>query len=83
MCGATHPATTAWSIETPIRNPQPSGPGFLVMCGANGIRTRDLLHGMQTRYQLRHSPKFFGRRRSDFSNITRSLGGSEIRWEVQ
>ena len=29
------------------------------------------------------APKFFGRRRSDFSNITRSLGGSEIRREVQ
>ena len=29
------------------------------------------------------APKFFGRRRSDSSNITRSLGGSEIRWEVQ
>lgn len=29
------------------------------------------------------APKFFGRRRSDSSNITRSLGGSEIRREVQ
>ena len=25
-------------------------------CGAKGIRTPDLLHAMQTRYQLRHSP---------------------------
>jgi hypothetical protein len=24
--------------------------------GAKGIRTPDLLHAMQTRYQLRHSP---------------------------
>jgi hypothetical protein len=24
--------------------------------GANEIRTRDLLHAMQTRYQLRYSP---------------------------
>lgn len=29
------------------------------------------------------APKFFGRRRSDSSNITRSLGGGEIRREVQ
>ena len=26
--------------------------------GAKGIRTPDLLHAMQTRYQLRHSPSF-------------------------
>ena len=26
--------------------------------GANEIRTRDLLHAMQTRYQLRYSPLF-------------------------
>lgn len=25
--------------------------------GANGIRTRDLFHAMEARYQLRHSPK--------------------------
>ena len=29
------------------------------------------------------APKFFGRRRSDSSSITRSLGGGEIRREVQ
>ena len=33
---------------------------FLILRGANGIRTRDLLHAMQTRYQLRHSPKSLG-----------------------
>jgi hypothetical protein len=32
--------------RTPIRK----------ICGAKGIRTPDLLHAMQTRYQLRHSP---------------------------
>jgi hypothetical protein len=26
--------------------------------GAKGIRTPDLLHAMQTRYQLRHSPSY-------------------------
>ena len=26
--------------------------------GANGIRTRDLFHAMEARYQLRHSPKY-------------------------
>src|SRR5580704_13044785 len=29
---------------------------FEKYCGAKGIRTPDLLHAMQTRYQLRHSP---------------------------
>ena len=29
---------------------------FEKRCGAKGIRTPDLLHAMQTRYQLRHSP---------------------------
>ena len=32
--------------------------GFLnLICGDKGIRTPDLLHAMQTRYQLRHTPK--------------------------
>lgn len=31
---------------------------FFVFCGGNGTRTRDLLHAMQTRYQLRHTPIF-------------------------
>lgn len=31
----------------------------MLFCGANGIRTRDPLHAMQMRYQLRHSPKAF------------------------
>jgi hypothetical protein len=30
--------------------------GLLEVRGATGIRTPDLLHAMQTRYQLRYSP---------------------------
>ena len=26
------------------------------LCGARGIRTPDLFHAMEARYQLRHSP---------------------------
>ena len=29
---------------------------FLIIGGVNEIRTRDLLHAMQTRYQLRYIP---------------------------
>lgn len=28
----------------------------LTICGGKGIRTPDLLHAMETRYQLRHTP---------------------------
>src|SRR5699024_8647643 len=31
------------------------------LCGAMGIRTPDLLHAMEARYQLRHSPWCAGR----------------------
>ena len=27
-----------------------------IICGAKGIRTPDLFHAMEARYQLRHSP---------------------------
>ena len=27
-----------------------------IFCGARGIRTPDLFHAMEARYQLRHSP---------------------------
>ena len=30
---------------------------IIQICGDKGIRTPDLLHAMQTRYQLRHTPK--------------------------
>lgn len=61
------------SLPTPALTPRRNSPqkqnclairrgsfDYLILRGANGIRTRDLLHAMQTRYQLRHSPNFLG-----------------------
>ncbi len=41
--------------------------GFV--CGAKGIRTPDLFHAMEARYQLRHSPKVVAISRSDLLRI--------------
>ena len=48
---------TAWQ--------SPSG----FVCGAKGIRTPDLFHAMEARYQLRHSPKVVAISRSDLLRI--------------
>ena len=42
------------------QNPQQGTAEFVVPFagGAKGIRTPDLLNAIQTRYQLRHNPKF-------------------------
>ena len=45
------------------------GPLFL-SCGAMGIRTPDLFHAMEARYQLRHSPVTHSREHSQ--NVTSS-----------
>jgi hypothetical protein len=37
--------------------PKPETFSFIHFGGGKGIRTPDLLHAMQTRYQLRHTPK--------------------------
>ena len=44
-------------------------------CGARGIRTPDLFHAMEARYQLRHSPE--GRPPSARTGRLVELGGFE------
>ena len=46
------------------------------LCGARGIRTPDLFHAMEARYQLRHSP-FMGVPLGVHSDGIVELGGFE------
>ena len=48
-------ATTSTTTAQAIKNRHPK-PDVEVFCGARGIRTPDLFHAMEARYQLRHSP---------------------------
>ena len=73
------------------------GPGLIVMrpgpsCGGGkGIRTPDLLHAMETRYQLRHTPRLLdqyysgargttNRRGVTLATLVKSAGGVVRRW---
>ncbi len=41
-----------------------------LICGAKGIRTPDLFHAMEARYQLRHSPALVSEQPEKYSVVT-------------
>ena len=49
-------ATTSMTTAHAIKKIDTQNLDVEIFCGARGIRTPDLFHAMEARYQLRHSP---------------------------
>ena len=72
-CAAVAPRITVTIGKTTARPDQnPVGPRCCFASGAMGIRTPDLFHAMEARYQLRHSPAFTHRSRERHQYFTRA-----------